>query len=179
MAQTLLTFSIRLISGNTVYRARACGRERADGTWEGWIEFVPEDGGSVLASERETTQPNLVDLEYWATGLTPVYLEGALERTLTRRPQPQAGADEPPAYAAPASASLEAPAAILDPFSVYAKGEGLLRRQLRALGRRHLMGIIRTYRLAGDAELDLDVLGEPELIALIVSAVRLRAGIAS
>src|SRR6266511_1499914 len=57
MAQTLLTFSIRLISGKTVYRARACGRERADGTWEGWIEFVPEAGGSVLASERETTQP--------------------------------------------------------------------------------------------------------------------------
>jgi hypothetical protein len=31
---------------------------------------------------RLATQPNLTDLEYWATGSTAVYLEGALERTL-------------------------------------------------------------------------------------------------
>jgi hypothetical protein len=180
MAQTLLTFSTRLIDGDTVYRARACGRERADGTWEGWIEFVPAHGGPVLASERETTQPNLVDLQYWATGLTPVYLEGALERTLTRQPRRDSPASEPPAHAAPAPRIADAaPAAILDPFSVFAKGEDLLRRQLRALRRRHLLGIIRTYRLAGEAELDLDLRSEPELIALILTAVRLRSRIAS
>jgi hypothetical protein len=63
-----------------VYVVRACGRERTGGSWEGWLEFVPDDGSEVLRSARETTQPKLVDLEYWATGLTPVYLEGALER---------------------------------------------------------------------------------------------------
>jgi hypothetical protein len=63
------------------YLAQAMGTPRADGLWEGWIEFVPK-GGAALQSPPETTQSNLTDLEYWATGLTPVYLEGALERAL-------------------------------------------------------------------------------------------------
>jgi hypothetical protein len=63
------------------YMAQAMGTQRTDGLWEGWIEFVPRDG-AVLRSPRETTQPNLTDLDYWATGLTAVYLEGALERAL-------------------------------------------------------------------------------------------------
>jgi hypothetical protein len=65
------------------YTARACGRERSDARWEGWLEFVPDDGTEVLRTPRETTQPNLADLRYWASGLTPVYLEGALERAST------------------------------------------------------------------------------------------------
>ena len=44
------------------------------------IEFVPVHGGTPLRSSRETTQPNKADAEYWASGLTMVYLEGALER---------------------------------------------------------------------------------------------------
>ena len=63
------------------YMAQAMGTQRADRLWEGWIEFVTKSG-ATLRSPRETTQPNLTDLEYWATGLTPVYLEGALERAL-------------------------------------------------------------------------------------------------
>ena len=101
MALTLLAFQSLLVNEDRVYRARSCGRERDDGTWEGWIEFVPEDGGPVLASARETTQPNLTDLQYWATGLTPVYLEGALERALTRTPRPAPGPPDPPAYDGP------------------------------------------------------------------------------
>ncbi|HEU4370162.1 MAG TPA: hypothetical protein VFV05_18210 [Methylomirabilota bacterium] len=69
-----------------VYMAQACGREREDGTWEGWLEFMPDDGPVVLRSQRETTQPNLAALEYWATGITPVYRKGALARTLTPPP---------------------------------------------------------------------------------------------
>ena len=38
-------------------------------------------------TDRETTQPNLRALEYWATGLTPAYLEGALDRALEARPK--------------------------------------------------------------------------------------------
>ena len=33
----------------------------------------------------ETTQPNLEALRYWASGLEPVYLEGALERAIAGR----------------------------------------------------------------------------------------------
>jgi hypothetical protein len=60
-----------------VWFARAVGGQRADGMWEGFVEFERE---LVLRTERETTQPNRQDLLYWATGLEPVYLEGALAR---------------------------------------------------------------------------------------------------
>jgi hypothetical protein len=66
------------------YRARACGSEMEDGRWQGWVEFLPPRGGRVLLSPRETIQPNRTDLAYWASGLTPVYLEGALVRALDR-----------------------------------------------------------------------------------------------
>ena len=57
------------------------GEPRLDGTWEGWIEFVPVDSSlSSRRTERETTQPDLPALEYWATGLEPLYLSGAFER---------------------------------------------------------------------------------------------------
>ena len=57
------------------------GEARADGTWEGWIEFHPADiGQAILRTARETSQPNREALAYWATGLEPVYLEGAFAR---------------------------------------------------------------------------------------------------
>src|SRR3954467_715189 len=78
-----------------VYRAQAAGAEMPDGLWEGWIEFVPVAGGAPLRSPRETTQPNRVDTVYWATGLTPVYLEGALDRALKRIVRPVASQSAP------------------------------------------------------------------------------------
>ena len=74
-----------VISGNTTYAVYVCGRDREDGTWEGWIEFHPSDSGHpTLSTERETSQPNRTALEYWADGLEPVYLEGALARARGR-----------------------------------------------------------------------------------------------
>jgi hypothetical protein len=61
------------------YLSQSCGRLAEDGLWEGWIEFLARDR-HALRTPRETVQPNLVDLEYWATGLGPIYLEGALAR---------------------------------------------------------------------------------------------------
>jgi hypothetical protein len=67
------------------YSPRVMGEERADGTWDGWIEFWSEaGGGAILATERETTQPSRAALLYWATGLEPIYFEGAFERALLR-----------------------------------------------------------------------------------------------
>ena len=65
------------------YRARVYGEQRRDGTWGGWIEFVPADGGATshaLRTGQETSQPDRNAVEYWAGGLEPVYLEGALSR---------------------------------------------------------------------------------------------------
>ena len=66
------------------YRARACGGRAGDGTrrWHGWIEFVPVDGGPTIRTPRETTQRNRADTAMRATGLTRVYLDGALRRAL-------------------------------------------------------------------------------------------------
>jgi hypothetical protein len=66
------------------YTARVCGRRAAENTWEGWIEF-DRAADPVRRTPRETTQPNRPDLEYWASGLTEAYLEGALERALSAR----------------------------------------------------------------------------------------------
>jgi hypothetical protein len=62
-----------------VHAVKALGARRDDGLWEGRLAFIDDEGG-VLTTGRETTQPNLNALEYWARGLTPVYLEGALAR---------------------------------------------------------------------------------------------------
>jgi hypothetical protein len=76
---------IKVIIGNVTYIARILGDERPDGTWEGWIEFHPRDSSHpILSTERETSQPNLAALEYWAQGLEPIYLEGALARAQGR-----------------------------------------------------------------------------------------------
>jgi len=72
-------------SGRAVYAVHVCGDERADGTWEGWIEFHPIDlDHPILSTERETSQPNRAALEYWADGLEPVYLDGAFARAQGR-----------------------------------------------------------------------------------------------
>lgn len=62
-----------------VYGDRGPGEE-----WIGWIVFHPVRGGPPLRTERETTQPNLDDLRYWASGLTYAYLQGALDRARKR-----------------------------------------------------------------------------------------------
>lgn len=84
-----------LISGprGRRYHARACGRSAEDGLWEGWIEFERIGGRETLRSPKETVQPNRLDADYWASGLTHAYLEGALARALDREepvlpPQP-------------------------------------------------------------------------------------------
>lgn len=83
MTEVLVKFDepIRNPAG-AMYLAEAVGRKREDGLWEGWLEFggLDESVPSIV-SGRETTQPNRADLEYWAQGLSKIYLEGALART--------------------------------------------------------------------------------------------------
>jgi hypothetical protein len=183
VAEVLAEYPTPIEGANGIlYIARVCGAEADNGLWQGWIEFVPLDGErSVLRSPRETTQPNRVDTEYWATGLTPVYLEGALRRALNplqiRPPAPK----PEPAYDGPAPDFVEAPAprpreSVLNPFSVYQKGEALLRSQLSALSAWHLANIAEAYDLAPDRN-DLDRLSHGALVELIVSRVKRRRDI--
>jgi hypothetical protein len=61
-----------------VYRARAYARQRGH-DWIGWLVFVSDDGNQIT-TDRETTQPDRRAVEYWASGLEPIYLDGALTR---------------------------------------------------------------------------------------------------
>lgn len=180
MAETLLQFQTAVTApDDRAYTARACGGPMSGGTWEGWLEFDPLDGGAPVRSQRETTQPNRADTEYWASGLTPVYLEGSLRRALTgpiRVPtiqvrRPAFDGPAPPTTAAPASDGA-VPHGVLDPFSVYRNGEDQLRRQLRALSSWHLVNIVREHELSGMPADALKAASQATLIELIVSGVR-------
>lgn len=82
-------YDFLLTSPAGAYIARVYGRPEEDGTWGGWLVFFPAGGGRVIATDRETTQPSLADLSYWAAGLSEVYLQGALERALDLQPEAQ------------------------------------------------------------------------------------------
>jgi hypothetical protein len=67
--------------GQTYALVRVHAEEEGIRSWAGWIEFVTETGQRVV-TDRETTQPSREAVAYWATGLEPIYLEGALERAV-------------------------------------------------------------------------------------------------
>ena len=152
MAEVLVKFTERIAAEDgTSYLPQACGGIADDGLWEGWIEFVSQS--RTLRSPRETEQPNRDALVYWAEGLTVAYLEGALDRALSQR-NVTVPADETASSVSSRSASRRsagvAAHAILDPFTAYAEGEELLRGQLRALSRDHVVNIIKAYELPVD-----------------------------
>jgi hypothetical protein len=184
MARVLAVFDTPLqLSNDRIYTAQACGRQREDGRWEGWLEFMPDDTSVVLRTERETTQRNLADLEHWASTLTPVYLQGALERALT--PPPPVIVDEPvipsiydepaPSRAGvtPTTVADTAPPLVLDPFVEIVRGEEEFARKLARLTREELYAIIAQNNLA-DASVDLEAMTIPQLVGWIVGAVRWR-----
>ena len=177
MAETFAEFEATIAAHGRSYASRVCGRQRDDGIWEGWIEFEDTATGESLRSERETTQPDASDLRYWATGLTPVYLEGALNRALkTAAAETPVETFEPPAFEAPAERPdvrrQRGGHAVLDPFSVYEKSADLLAQELTALRGWHLRQIIDEYGLAKHSDEPLDSLTERELGSLILRRVR-------
>jgi hypothetical protein len=174
MADVVHVFEEPIFLDGKPYTAQVAGRP-AGHIWEGWLEFAAADGSDALRSPRETTQPDRNALAYWATGLSGTYLEGALRRALAPPvhvvavPMPAALFDAP--APSPVAELWSADRAVLDPYSVGAKGEDLLRRELGALRGWHLRNIVRAYRLADD-DLNLESLSEPELVELIVQAVQ-------
>jgi hypothetical protein len=88
MAEVVLVYRqfCRDAGKGRIYAARACADALRDGTarWHSWLEFWPVRGDPPVITGRETTQPNRVCTVYWATGLTPAYLDGALRRAIRR-----------------------------------------------------------------------------------------------
>lgn len=189
MAETLLQFQTPVSAPDgTRYVARAVGAMFDGPTWQGWVEFVPVNGGSALRSPRETTQPNRVDIEYWATGLTPIYLDGALVRALEAEAAARpvlGGRNAEPVFSEPKnrptesrlrhSTAMQPGTAVLDPFSVYRKGEALLRSQLMALSPWHLTNIVIDYALSSEDRMSLETRSSSSLAELIIKEVQTRA----
>jgi hypothetical protein len=183
VAETLLQFQTPVQGPDgTLYRVRACGSPTADGIWQGWLEFTPLGEDEAIRSGRETTQPNRTDTVYWATGLSPVYLEGALRRALEGRIRAPVAEVEPPHFDGPEQPIVPATTpeagahAVLDPFSVFQKGEVMLRKQLRALSSWHLVNIIIEYELSDEPAAVLNQLPQGALIETIVNGVRDEVG---
>jgi hypothetical protein len=82
MAVLLQEYSVQVVGPDgATYDVRSYGEERDDGTWMGWLEFDPTDARKPrLSTDQETSQPNRTAIEYWSTGLEPVYFEGAFSR---------------------------------------------------------------------------------------------------
>ena len=82
MKQLIHAFTAHVLDGSGKrFAAAAYGAQRTDGTWTGWLEFAPSAGdGPVFSTHNETSQPNRAALEYWASGLEPIYLDGAFAR---------------------------------------------------------------------------------------------------
>ena len=182
MAEVLVTFEEPVRDKIGGYQARAIGRLAEDRMWEGWIEFVPLDGtAEVIVSGVESRQPEREHLIYWATGLTPVFLEGALRRAKTPL-NVRVRAVEIPHSHEPAVRDVTVtrvmppgPEPVLDPFDIGSRNIDQLRQELGALNRPRLLNIIAAYDL-NPAGKDIDWMSDAQLATFIVVAVETQLG---
>jgi len=178
MAEVLLAFDTPVADETGQYHARVVGRCADDAMWEGWLEFDPVGReGRTIVGPVESRQPQREYLSYWATGLTPVYLEGALRRA--RSPfVVRTRVIEEPASDAPAARAVAAPVpprsmrrdAVLDPFDVMrTSGVDVLEQELHALNRARLLDIIAEYQLNPRGE-SIEWMTDAQLARFVVVA---------
>ena len=179
MAEVIVRFTTPITGqGGEAYQAQASGAIDADGLWEGWIEFIAPTG-AAFRTPRETQEPNRTAMLYWAEGLTTTYLEGALRRALDGASRPGVGSrvTEVSVFDRPAATRPLRPTtithAVLDPIAVRAQGEHILRSQLLALSRDHLLAIVEAYDLRIDR---LTSMSHGDLVDAIVTASRSSVG---
>jgi hypothetical protein len=180
MAEVLHTFDTLIRDALGEYQSQAVGRLADDGMWEGWLEFLPTDGsGDVVVSGVESRQPEHEHLVYWSTGLSPVYLEGALtraRRTVTVHVRtadvPHSSEPKPRAVRATRTAA-PVPAPVLDPFEIGSRNLDLLRQELGALNRPRLLNIIAAFDLNPGGD-DLNWMSDHQLAHFITVAVETR-----
>jgi len=175
MAEVLKSYTEPVLDGSGRYHARAVGRLADDGMWDGWLEFESlDDDRPVVVGPVETRQPEAHDLAYWSSGLTPVFLEGALKRALNPltvhvRVHERPVSSEPAPRVRTVAAASVRPEAVLDPFDIGGRNLDLLRQQLHALNRPRLLNIIAAYELNPAGE-DITWMTDAQLVTFIVTA---------
>ena len=185
MAEVLVSFDQPVRDELGEYHARAVGRLADDGMWEGWIEFTAIDGSTeVLLTGAESRQPEREHLVYWATGLTPVFLEGALQRarhphTVRVRPVevPNSTAPRPRDPVVPV-VMPPGPEPVLDPFDIGSRSLDVLKQELGALNRPRLLNIIAAYGL-NPTRTDLAWMTDHQLVQFIVTSVEAQLALRS
>ncbi len=177
MPEVLVSFEHPIGDDLGDYHARAVGRLADDGMWEGWLEFVPIGGTTeLLLTGIESRQPEHEHLLYWATGLTPVYLDGALERarhpaTVRVRQVELPASDGPkPRDRVVSRVMPRGPEPVLDPFEIGARSLDVLHQELGALNRPRLLNIITAYELNAAGK-DLSWMSDRQLVQFIVTSV--------
>ena len=179
MADVLLAFDAPVNDESGSYQARVVGRRAEDGMWEGWLEFDRADNqGETLVGPVESRQPQREHLVYWATGLTRVYLEGALHRAqhplvIRTRVVEHPASDTPAPRAVVGSRSTRVlhRDAVLDPFAIAQQsGLDVLDQELHALDRPRLINIISEFNLNPRGE-NIEWMTDAQLARFIVVAV--------
>jgi hypothetical protein len=150
------------------YYVSVAGNRRADGEWEGWLEYVPLDDSDALITSTETTQSNRGALHHWAEVLTETYVQGAFARAVAAT---AAGTEsrvvaERVDHAAVVAATVDLP----DPFRLLTEGRETMRSRLHAWPRGILLNIIAASNL-NPAGLSLAWLSDRQLVTFIVTAV--------
>lgn len=122
------------------YHVTVHARPRADGRWDGLLEFRSQEGNRTLMTGVETTQSSPRAVFHWAAGLGVAFLEGAFERAYRR--VEDAAAEETAAGTAGVK-RLDGP---LDPSDQGARIDAIAREVL-ILFRRLGVSTIRTDEL--------------------------------
>jgi hypothetical protein len=184
MAEVLVQFDEPYRAPNgRAFVAQVCGQPLGNGRWEGWIQYMPTDGGDPVRTRRETEQFSRGDLRYWAAGLTRAQLQETLSRALNERqknapwqmPMPLAFDDiDPEERIIFDSATVSNVAAIIDPFVLYAQGVHVLHEQLRLLDAAQLKAIIAEYNIPESEAATSARTFEESLVQRIVAEVQHR-----
>ena len=144
--------------------------------WEGWLEFEPIGRkGDVVVGPVESRQPEREHLAYWAGGLTPIFVEGALRRAqnplvVRTRVLEEPASDHPAPRMVTGPPREIKPDAVLNPFEVGARNLDILAQELRALNRPRLLNIIAAYDLNPSRQ-DIAWMSDAQLVRFIVVAV--------
>lgn len=176
MAEVLRSFDDPVMDQLGTYHARVVGRHAEDKMWEGWLEFEPLNRkGETVVGPVESRQPEREHLAYWASGLTPIFVEGALHRAqnplvvrtrvieepVSNHPAPRMVTGPPREFK---------PEAVLDPFEVGGRNLDILAQELRALNRPRLLNIIAAYDL-NPSKQEIAWMSDAQLARFIVVAV--------
>jgi hypothetical protein len=176
MAEVLRSFDDPITDQSGTYHARVVGRFAEDNMWEGWLEFDPIGRkGETIVGPVESRQPEREHLAYWAGGLSPVFVEGALRRAqhplvVRTRVIEEAVSDHPAPRMVTGPPRDNRPDAVLNPFEVGQRSLDILAQELRALNRPRLLNIIAAYDL-NPAKQDIAWMTDAQLVRFIVVAV--------